>query len=89
MKFIKLETKINLIFWSVILGVVFYFIDIAVCLVASLNQCTSTIDDAACSQELAKHYLLFFQNQYLNALFWILIVFIILSVIRYFKLKKA
>ena len=71
------------------MGWLAYFIDEVVYGLSSLNHCMDTLDNMACGKVLAVHFLLFFENGYLNMAFWILVVFIILSLIRYLKYRKA
>lgn len=71
------------------MGWLVYFVDEIILGLSSLNQCTSTVDNVACGKALAPNFLLFFENQYLNIFFWILVIFIILSIIKHFKYRKT
>lgn len=75
------------------LGVIFYSILSFIYYAESLNLCTSTINDIGCIGYLDRRFRIFYpfgmyKNEYLNIIFWILTVFIILSLIRYFKNKN-
>ena len=87
MKISSLETKKHLFGWSVVLGIAVYFSLQLIFSFRSFENCISTLDDVACSQQLYNSYF-WFGNEYINAGFWVLVVLIILSLVRNFKKKN-
>ena len=87
MKIFSLQSKTNLAVWSLILGLLIYFVGSYLYFVRSLNDCTSTLNDSDCMQKL-QTMLLPLGNNYYSLIFWILVVFIVLSLIKHFRNKK-
>ncbi len=76
------------------MGFLTYLIIASIYFAESVNVCTSTINDVLCLLDLDQRFKIFFpfgvyKNGFLNILFWILVGFIILSLVRYFRKKKS
>ncbi len=85
MKIFSLETKKHLVIWSLLLGV---FINYAITFKALQNRynCASIINDQIdCLESLSWP----FNNQNLDLLFWILVAFIVLSLLRHLRKQKV
>lgn len=86
MKIFSLQSKTNLIIWSVVLGYLINYIILYRNLIVIYN-CSSGSDNYLC-ENVAKIFWPF-QNQSSSILFWVLIVFVILNLVRYFKYKNS
>ena len=83
MKIFSLKSIVDSLAWSLGLGFILDYIS-TFKHNYDLYNCTGDSCIAILNQKLFP-----FGNLYLNFLFWVLVVFIILSLIRYFKIKKV
>ncbi len=89
MSIFSLKTDKHFVRWSLGLGVLLFCIDSLLYSIAVFDHCLSSSDMEACTSHYERMFLVFFQNPYLNLLFWIIVSWIILSLVRHFKRKPA
>ena len=104
MKIFSLKSKTSLVLWAVVLGL-FVNAVLFILSMRSYSCSSAAFDNLPNSNELAicttvgrpfsldvniytntQNYVFYF---FVNLIFWILVVFMVLSLIRYFKYKKA
>lgn len=94
MKIFSLQSKWALVVWSVILAFCIYSIVFGIYSIQAFN-CALIKNDWSCFNVFNERYrvLLPFGSMYqfiwANFLYWVLVVFIVLNLVNYFKKKKV
>jgi len=103
MKIFSLQSKIGLVAWSVVLGSALFFISDKISIISNPSPGINIPEESSYLQGIPFHYefhqtflapggIIYFADRpwilLYNFIFWILVVFVVLFVVRHFKKKN-